>query len=86
MLEWEDAPNWGDGELNTFQIWIGTDGYEEINFTYGASLSDGDSSFLTVGAEDSTGLSGQNYYVDGTGTLPTFGVDVGVTSVPGAAW
>jgi hypothetical protein len=84
VLEWEDAPNWGDGELNTFQIWIGYDGYEEINFTYGATLSDGDASFLTVGAEDSTGLSGQNYYVDGTGTLPTFGVDVGVTSIPGA--
>ena len=84
VLEWEDAPNYGDGELNTFQIWIGTDGYEEINFTYGATLSDGDSSFLTVGAEDSTGLSGGNYYANGTGTLPTFGVDVGVTSIPGA--
>jgi subtilisin family serine protease len=85
VLEWEDAPNWGDGELNSFQIWVGTNGVEDISFTYGTALSDGDGSFLTVGAEDAHGLSGDNYYADGAGTLPTFGVDVVVTSVPGTA-
>jgi hypothetical protein len=84
VLEWENAPNWGDGELNSFQIWIGLDGYEEINFTYGPTLSDGDGGWLTVGAENAYGNSGANYYVDGAGTLPAFGTDVGVTSVPGA--
>jgi subtilisin family serine protease len=83
VLEWEDAPNWGDGELNSFQIWIGLDGYEEINFTYGTTLSDGDGGWLTVGAENAYGNSGANYYVDGDGTLPAYGTDVGVTSVPG---
>jgi hypothetical protein len=83
VLEWEDAPNFGDGELNSFQIWIGLDGYEEINFTYGWTLSDGDGGWLTVGAENAYGNSGENYYADGVGTLPTYGTDVGVTSVPG---
>jgi subtilisin family serine protease len=84
VLEWEDAPNWGDGELNSFQIWIGIDGYEEINFTYGTTLSDGDGELLTVGAENAYGNSGANYYADGVGTLPAYGTDVSVTSVPGA--
>jgi hypothetical protein len=83
VLEWENAPNWGDGEPNSFQIWIGLDGYEEINFTYGPALSDGDGGWLTVGAENAFGNSGMNYYADGTGTLPVEGTEVGVMSVPG---
>ena len=83
ILEWENAPNWGDGELNTFQIWIGIDGFEDISFTYGPALSLGDGGWLTVGAEDSTGLSGQNYYADGVGTPPAAGTDVVVSSIPG---
>ncbi len=84
VFEWEEAPNWGDGELNSFQIWIGLDDVEEINFTYGEALSDGDGGFLTVGAENAYGSSGENYYADGVGTPPAFGTDVGVTSIPGA--
>jgi subtilisin family serine protease len=84
VLEWEDAPNYGDGEPNSFQIWVGTDGFEDISFTYGPTLSDGDGGWLTVGAEDAAGLSGENYYADGVGTLPVYPDNVVVTSVPGA--
>ncbi len=57
-------------------------GYEDISFTYGPTLSDGDGGFLTVGAEDMNGNSGDNYYVDGDGMLPVNGTDVLVTSIP----
>ena len=40
------------------------------SFTYGP-VGDGDSGYLTVGAENAYGNSGQNWYVDGTGTLVT---------------
>jgi uncharacterized repeat protein (TIGR01451 family) len=83
-LEWDAVPNYGDGEPNTFQIWVGVNGVEDITFTYGEALSDGDGGLLTVGAENAFGNSGQNYYANGVGTLPVYGIDVGVTSVPGA--
>lgn len=82
VLDWENVPNFGDGELNNFQIWVGLGTVEDISFTYGPS-SDGDGGFLTVGAENKFGNSGENYYVDGVGTLPTDGSEVRVTSVPG---
>ena len=84
VLEWEDAPNYGDGLPNSFQIWVGTDGFEDISFTYGPSLSLGDGGWLTVGAENSSGTSGENYYADGFGTPPAAGTDVVVSSLPGA--
>jgi hypothetical protein len=73
VVEWEAVPNWGDGEANTAQIWIGlasdADPEEDISFTY-ASVSDGDSGFLTVGAENAFGSKGATTYFDGVGTPP----------------
>jgi hypothetical protein len=83
ILEWEMVPNWGDGEPNSFQLWVGLNGVEDIAFTYG-DVSDGDGGFLTVGAENAFGNSGENWYADGTGTLVMAGDEVRVTSVPGA--
>src|SRR5262249_26237491 len=58
-----------------FQIWIGVDGDahpgQDITFTYGPLQGNGDGGFLTVGAENRFGNRGQNYYFNGTGTLPT---------------
>jgi hypothetical protein len=39
---------------------------------------------LTVGAENKYGNSGQNWYVNGTGTPVSAGDEIRVTSVPGA--
>jgi len=83
ILDWEGVSTYSDGELNSFQIWIGVNGVEDISFTYD-DVGDGDSTWLTVGAENAYGNSGQNWYVDGTGTLVTAGDEVRVTSVPGA--
>ncbi len=82
ILDWEAVQNYGDGEPNSFQIWIGVNGVEDISFTYG-DVSDGDGGWLTVGAENAYGNSGQNWYVNGTGTPVAVGSEVRVSSVPG---
>lgn len=82
VLEWENVPTWSGDEVDSFQIWIGLNGYEDISFTYGP-VADGDGGYLTVGAENKFGNAGQNWYVNGTGTLVTAGSEVRVTSVPG---
>jgi len=88
VIEWEAVSNFGDGETNTFQIWIQTGTAEGISYTYGDDLSDGDNSLLTVGAENIYGNSGQAVYYNGTGTLPTpsntTGYEIAVVSEPGA--
>jgi subtilisin family serine protease len=84
VLEWENAPEYGSGLTNSFQIWIGQNGEEDITFTYGAVHGHGDGGFLTVGAENFIGTSGQNYYIDGVGTLPNSSTELRVTGTPGA--
>ena len=86
VLEWENAPEFGSTTTNSFQIWIGRNGVEDITFTYGALHGNGSGGALTVGAENFVGTSGQNYYVDGTGTLPTSTTALrvmGMAGVPG---
>ena len=70
VVEWEAVSNFGDGELNTFQVWIGYNGVEDITFTYGTEISDGDGGFLTVGAENKFGNTGGQVYLDGAGDAP----------------
>ena len=69
---------------NSFEVWIGINGTEDISYTYGPLQGNGDGGFLTVGVENSFGNRGQNYYVDGTGTMPTSATELVVTSTPGA--
>ena len=57
---------------------------EDITFTYGRSRVTETVVSLTVGAENEFGNSGQNYYANGTGTLPAVGTELRVTSIPGA--
>lgn len=82
VLDWEDVPTWSGDEDDSFQIWIGLNGVEDISFTYG-DVSDGDGGFLTVGAENAYGNSGQNWYVNGVGTPVSADDEVRVVSVPG---
>ncbi|WP_420631121.1 S8 family serine peptidase [Candidatus Leptofilum sp.] len=91
VVEWEMVPNWGDGELNTVQAWIGIDGFEDISFTYGPAdqLSGGDAGLLTVGAENLFGNTGTAIYQDGVGDIPTPSFpdgdyEIDVFSTPGA--
>ncbi len=83
ILDWEGVVNFDTTDANSFQIWIGTNGLEDISFTYGAVTSGADG-FLTVGAENEYGNSGQNWYFNGSGTAVAAGSEVRVESTPGA--
>lgn len=91
VVEWEQVPNWGDGQPNRAQVWLGTTSgnpAQDISFTYGPSISDGDGGFLTVGAENDSGTAGDTVYFDGAGTPPapsSTGYEVDVTVTPGTA-
>lgn len=88
VVEWEAVSNYSDGELNSFQVWIGYNGVEDITFTYGEGISDGDGGFLTVGAENKFGNTGGQVYFDGAGDAPAPSFPAGdyhvlVSSTPG---
>jgi hypothetical protein len=83
VFEWENVVNYSDREPNSFQVWIGVNGVEDISYVYDV-VSDGDLGFLTVGAENKFGNRGDNYYLDGAGTLPDSTTELNVRSTPGA--
>jgi subtilisin family serine protease len=92
IVEWESVRSFGDVETTTAQVWLGTDTdtnpAEDIFFTYGADVSDGDGGFLTVGVENAFGNQGGTVYFDGAGTppapsFPNGTYEVNVFSVPG---
>jgi hypothetical protein len=83
ILDWENVPNYSSGAPNNFQIWIQIGAVEDVTFTYG-TVTLGDTGLLTVGAENSFGNSGGNYYYNGTGTAPSSAEDVRVSSAPAA--
>ncbi|MEO7911024.1 MAG: S8 family serine peptidase [Roseiflexaceae bacterium] len=83
VLDWEGVREYSTANSNSFQIWIGVDGAEDITFTYGAVGGIGDGGSLTVGAENFVGTSGENYYANGVGTLPNSTTELRVSSVPG---
>ncbi len=72
VVDYEDVKNYSSAQTNSFQVWIGINGTQDITYAYGP-VTTGDGGFLTIGAENKFGNRGQNYYYDGTGTLP--GVD-----------
>lgn len=64
----------------SFQIRVGVNGVEDIRYAYGPLQGNGDLGFLTVGAENPFGKRGDNYYVDGTSTLPVKGAELVVST------
>jgi hypothetical protein len=84
IVDFENVREYSTTRTASFQVWMRVGAVEDITFTYGTIQGNGDGGFLTVGAENEFGNSGQNYYVDGVGTLPAAGTELRVTSVPGA--
>jgi subtilisin family serine protease len=88
VIEWTDVPIWSNDTItNTFQVWIGYTQPDDISFTYGPNISGGEGGYLTVGAENKYGNTGQAVYFDGTGAAPapsSTGYEVDVSSMPGA--
>jgi Fibronectin type-III domain len=65
VIEWERVPNFTDGERNTCQVWIGAAANgigQDITFTYGPDISDGDLGLMTVGAENRFGNRGNSVF------------------------
>jgi hypothetical protein len=89
VVEWERVPNFSDGRRNTCQVWIGakTNGGEDITFTYGPDISDGDGHFMTVGAENKFGNRGAAVHLNAGPNPPTptntTGYEILVSSTPG---
>ena len=88
VMDWDAVKYYSTAQTASFQIWIRTHRItspeEDITFTYGPSLGNGDGG-LTVGAENDLGNRGANRYFNGTGTLPAAGVtELRVTTTPGA--
>ena len=77
VTDWQDVPLAGTAILNSFQIWIGINGVEDIYFVYGET---GAPALLTVGAENKTGAFGANYFVNGAGTRPGRGSELQVAT------
>lgn len=85
VCDWENVPNFSnDAQKNSFQVWIGLNGVQDITFAYGSAITAGDAGLLTVGAENLLGNSGGNFYYNGTGTPPTSTTEVAVAGAPGA--
>jgi uncharacterized repeat protein (TIGR01451 family) len=87
VYEWENVPLFGDLDNRyTFQIWIHNDGSANLDssnniwFTYAQM---GDTTFGTVGVENSMGTLGDSYFYDGAGTPPVAGTDLLVSVLQG---
>lgn len=84
VLDWEGVKEFGATRTHSFQVWIGINGdahpAEDITFTYGPVGGAGAPGGLTVGAENKFGTRGQNFYFNGTGTLPVTGTQLRVTT------
>ncbi len=75
------------GNTHTFEFWIGINGDanpgEDVSIGYGPNTGPGDLGFATVGVENPDGTQGDTTYYDGTGTLPSNGLQYVVTGTPG---
>jgi hypothetical protein len=70
VADWDGVREFSAPVTNSFQVWIGINGVEDISFGYGTINGMGDLGFLTVGAEDASGTVGENRYFDGAGVRP----------------
>lgn len=84
VIDWSSVPILSDStKTNSFEIWIGQNGIEDISFSYGVINSTGNGGFLTVGAQDASRTVGGTLYFNGSGVLPASGNEFVLTSTPG---
>lgn len=83
VVDYAAVKEYSTAKTDTFEIWIGTNGVQDISYVFGTIQGNSDGGFLTVGAENSFGNRGSNYYFNSTGTLPTSATQLVVTSVAG---
>lgn len=69
VIDYDSVPNFGSNQTNSFQIWIGLNGTQDITFAYG-KVTHGTQDLLTIGAENKYGNRGQSYVYNATGAVP----------------
>ncbi len=82
VVDWDAVREFSTARTDSFQVWIGLNGAQDISFGYGTLTGNGDGGYLTVGAENALGNRGVNYYLNGTGTFPSSSGGLVVTSTP----
>jgi subtilisin family serine protease len=82
VVDFDGVPAYSSSAGNFFQIWIGTNGVQDISYAYG-TVGSGEAGSLTIGAENKFGNRGASYYYNGTGTIPGVDGQLVVNSVPG---
>jgi len=82
VFDWDSVPNFSDHQPNSFEVWIGINGVQDISYAFGP-VTGGEFGSLTVGAENRFGNRGANFFVNGTGTAPGDGVTVTFAPSPG---
>ncbi len=76
VLEWKDVVEKNGSAKYSFQVWLRIGGtVEDITFTYSKLEGNGAGGFLTVGAQNSDGTTGDSYYYNGAGSFPFVGID-----------
>ena len=90
VADWEAVREFSTaGNTHSMQVWIGVNGDanpgEDVSYAYGPNTGAGDGNLATVGAENRFGNRGGNIYYNGTGTLPTNGTQLRVTTTPGTS-
>ncbi|MDW8268343.1 MAG: S8 family serine peptidase [Anaerolineae bacterium] len=83
VFDFENVANYSDRAPNSFQLWIGLNGEEDISFTYGRVSGGDPESGLAVGAENKFGNRGQSWFYNGEGMAPEEGDELRVVSDPG---
>lgn len=91
VFDWQGVVNYSNRLPNTFQVWLplttntGTVNGVSANQMYFAfgPITTGEAGALTIGAENLFGNRGQNFYYNGTGTLPAANDGVYVNSSAG---
>src|SRR5581483_11782736 len=87
VFDWRAVANATGTGVNSFQVWVGMNGVEDVTYAYGPSLTPGNATALTVGAETPSGSSGATRYFktqagSATGTLPTAGSALRASTSP----
>jgi hypothetical protein len=86
VMDWNNIREFSQNRRHSFEVWIRIGGtVEDITFVYDQVGGNGDAGAATVGVENRFGNRGQNYYFNGTGTLPAAGTELRVTGTAGAA-
>ncbi|MFH8251437.1 S8 family serine peptidase [Microbacterium sp. B2969] len=80
VVEWEGISTWGATATDTFQVWIGLNGTDDVTMTYGKDAKADPGTPWFVGAENRDGTS-----VGSLAALPKAGDEVLVSTTPPTA-